>query len=133
MTSIATETLYTRLRSRIVEHLELIASANEQLACQQAVPIAHVSNELFNTWGDWVSSEAAIDELAAPIFSREEQQAVREFNAKLNAVAGQTVRDLPHITAFIGTPAWQELSSAASVALAVFMIRGVEPEDGGAI
>jgi hypothetical protein len=133
MDSIAPEVLYNRLRNRIIEHLDLVASAEKQLAYQQAAPIAHVSDELFNAWGDWVADEATIDEFQAPIFSLEEQQAVRVFNAQVDAVARKTPQELPYITSFIDTPAWRELSASASAALAVFMVRGFGPEDGGAI
>jgi len=130
MNSVSSETLYRRLRNRIIEHLQLVSSAKEQLAYQRAAPIAHVSDELFNSWGDWVANERAIAEFTTPIFSPEEQLAVREFNTALDAVAGRMPRDLPYITEFINTPAWQELNSAASRALAVFQVRGMSPEDG---
>ena len=130
MSSIPAETLYCRLRNRIIEHLQLVSSAEEQLAYQQSAPIAQVSGELFNAWGDWVADEATIDEFTAPVFSPEEQLAIREFNAALNAVAGRTTQDLPYITDFIGTPEWQELSSAALEALSVFQVRGMSPEHG---
>ena len=129
MDSIAPEVLYNRLRNRIIEHLELVASADLQLAYQQAAPIAQVSSELFNAWGDWVADEATIDEFKAPIFSLDEQRAVRVFNAQVDAVASRTAHDLPYITSFIDTPDWRELSTSASAALAVFMVRGSGPED----
>ena len=133
MSSIPPDILYNRLRNRIIEHLELVASADEQLAYQRSVPIAQVSSELFNTWGDWVAGEAAIAEFTTPIFSPEEQAAVREFNSTLVAIARQVPQDLPPIAAFIGTPLWEQLSLSASKALSVFMVRGIGPEDGGAI
>lgn len=129
MDSIAPDVLYNRLRNRIIEHLELAASAEEQLNYQRAAPIAHVSNELLNTWGDWVKDESTIDQFTAPIFTLEEQQAVRDFNSTVDSVARQTAHSLPYITNFIGTPAWQELSSSAASALSVFSIRGLGPED----
>ncbi|KRE86131.1 hypothetical protein ASG75_11465 [Rhodanobacter sp. Soil772] len=128
MNSVPAETLYCRLRNRIIEHLQLVSSAEEQIAYQQSVPIAQVSGELFNAWGDWVADEATIEEFIAPIFSAEEQLAIREFNASLDAIAFRTVPNLPYITDFIGTPAWQELSSAASKALVVLQVRGMSPE-----
>ena len=109
-----TDELYCRLRNRIIEHLELVTSAEEQLAYQNAAPIAHVADELFNAWGDWVADEDAI----------------REFNQVLESVAARTARELPDITEFIGTAPWQELSSAAARALAVFRVRGLSPEAG---
>ncbi len=130
MSSITAETLYCRLRNRIIEHLQLVSSAEEQLAYQQSAPIAQVSDELFNTWGDWVADEKVIEQFTAPVFSPEEQLAIHEFNSALDAVAGRTPQDLPYITDFIGTPAWQELASAASKALAVFQVRGTSPEHG---
>ena len=130
MSSIPAETLYCRFRNRIIEHLQLVSSVEEQLAYQQSDPIGQVSGELFNTWGDWVADEATIDEFTAPVFSPEEQLAVREFNAALNAVSDRTAQDLPYITEFIGTPEWQELSSAARKAISVFQVRGMSPEPG---
>lgn len=130
MNSVSTETLHSRLRNRIIEHLQLVSSSEAQLAYRYSVPIAQVSNELFNGWGDWVANECVIDEFIAPIFSPEEQFAVRKFNAVLDAVAHHTSQNLPYITDFIGTPAWQELASAASEALVVFQVRGMSPEHG---
>ena len=130
MSSIPAETFYCRLRNRIIEHLQLVSSAEEQLTYQQSVPIAQVSDELFNAWGDWVADEATIEEFTAPVFSPEEQLAIREFNTALAAVTGRTPQNLPYITDFIGTPAWQDLSSAAGKALAVFQVRGMSPEHG---
>ena len=125
-----TDELYCRLRNRIIEHLELVTSAEEQLAYQNAAPIAHVADELFNAWGDWVADEDAIREFSLPVISAEEQLAVREFNQVLESVAARTARELPDITEFIGTAPWQELSSAAARALAVFRVRGLSPEAG---
>jgi hypothetical protein len=133
MSALPAETLYCRLRNRIIEHLQLVASAEEQLAYQQSAPIAQVSSELFNTWGDWVADNAAIDQFTAPVFSANEQLAVREFNAALGAVVSRTARDLPYIADFIGTADWQDLRMAASRALAVFQVRGPSPENGDAI
>lgn len=130
MISDTAETLYCRLRNRIIEHLQLVSSAEEQVAYQQSAPIAQVSNELFNALGDWVADEATIEEFTAPVFSAKEQLAIREFNAALDALALRTAQDLPYITDLISTPEWQELSSAASKALAVFQVRGMSPEHG---
>jgi hypothetical protein len=130
MSSPPTETLYWQIRNRIIEHLRLVSSPEAQLAYQQSAPIAEVSNELFNAWGDWVADEATIEEFKAPAFSVEEQRAVRQFTATLEAIALRTPQDLPYITDFIGTPDWQELASAAGEALVVFEIRGVSSKLG---
>jgi hypothetical protein len=129
MTDIDTLALYRRLRNRIIEHLELVSSDKRQLSYQQAVPAVHVSNELFNGWGDWVLDAATIDAFTEPVFTPEEQQAIRQFNSTLDAVALKTPQNLPYIVPFVGTSAWQELSSSASNALAVFMLRGMGRED----
>ena len=52
MNSVPAKTLYCRLHNRIIEHLQLVSSAEEQIAYQQSVPIAQVSGELFNAWGN---------------------------------------------------------------------------------
>lgn len=124
---------YRRIRNRIIEHLQFVSSAEKQLAYQQKVPVAHVSNELFNAWTDWVANEQAIEQFVAPIFSSDEQQAIVQFNSTLDMVARQTPQELAHITEFIGTPAWEALSSAARSALAVFQLRGMSPEHQGAM
>src|SRR5688572_31136777 len=88
-----TEAAYSRIRNRIIEHLQLVASADEQREYQRAAPIAHVSNELFNAWDDWVADGEAIDEFTPPVFTPEEVAAIRDFDNALDAVARRTPQE----------------------------------------
>ena len=128
MMSASEEALYCRLRNRIIEHLELVSSAQQQLSYQQSAPVAQVSNELFCGWEDFVCDDAIIETFMPPAFTMQEQQAVREFNTVLVTVALSTPQHLPYIADFIGTIAWQELNNAACKALAVFQERGKSSE-----
>jgi hypothetical protein len=128
MSSNSLEELHCRLRNRIIEHLELVSSCSKQLAYQAAVPIAQVSGELFNGWGDWVADEAAIAQFGPPVFTPAEVSAIRQFNQQLETVAAATPDMLPPIDQFVATPEWQALSNAAKQALLVFAARGLSPE-----
>lgn len=124
MEVITTEALQLRIRSRIMEHLQLMSSADLQLTYQRSAPHVRVANELFNGWEDWVPDQSAVERLTLPIFSRTEQAAVLEFLQVINAIDARTPRDLPDIKAFIQTREWADLSAAACRALAIFQLRG---------
>ena len=128
MSSISLEELHYRLRNRIIEHLQLVSSASQQLAYQASAPIAHVTNELFNAWGDWVPDEAEVETFGPPVFSPAEISAIRQFNRQLDTIAAATPDPLPPIAQFVGTEEWQVLSSAAQEALLAFAPRGLSPE-----
>lgn len=124
MEVITTEALQLRIRSRIMEHLQLISSADLQLAYQRSAPHVQVANELFNGWEDWVPDQSTVERLTLPIFSRTEQAAILEFLQVINAIEARTPRDLPDIKTFIQTREWADLSAAAYQALAIFQLRG---------
>ena len=132
MSSISLEELHSRLRNRIIEHLQLLSSYRRQLTFQANAPSAHVSDELFNTWRDWVPDEAAIAEFGPPVFSPAEVSAIRQFHRQLGTIAAVTSDPLPPIAEFLGTPDWQTLSNAAKQALLAFAARGSSRINEGA-
>jgi hypothetical protein len=80
--------LLQRIRNRIIEYLELAASADEQRDYERRVPIAHVPNEMINQWEDWVNGDD-LDRYGPPVFSEDERRALRSFNSVLLAVADE--------------------------------------------
>ena len=111
----------------LVEHLELLASADAQREYQRTVPIASVAAELFCIWYDDVPDEAAIAQFVSPVFSPDEQQALRRMHAVLEDVSRRLGQDMPYIEDFIDTPPWWRLRDEAVAALAVFQVRGATP------
>lgn len=120
-----------RYRANLIEHLRLLASADEQRVYQRSVPVAQVSAELFESWYDLVPDQQAIENFQLPVFTPEERQALREAHTAVERVADRMAKPLPAIDDFIDTPLWRELASAAAVALEVFDSRGPSPADIG--
>jgi hypothetical protein len=78
---------------------------------------------MINQWEDWVEG-AKLDWFDEPVFSSEEQQAIRTFHAVWDSIAKDTPKSLPQLSHLIGTEPWERLRRAAEVALATFMVRG---------
>lgn len=113
----------------LIEHLELLSSAHAQREYQRTVPIASVSAELYCIWYDHVADEAAIARFVPPVFSLEEQAAVRRMHAVLDGETSRGDQGLPCLEDFIDTPSWLRLHDEAVEALAVFRRRGVVPPE----
>lgn len=126
---ISQQLLQQRIRNRIIDYLELAASADEQRDYERRVPIAQVPNEMINQWEDWVDGDD-LDWYGPPVFSEDERQAVRSFQSVWLAVADDTPNPMPHsIDLLLGTPVWARLMAGAQAALAVFERRGRFDED----
>jgi len=116
--------LHQRIRNRIIEYLELAASADEQREYERRAPMAHVPNEMINQWEDWVNGDD-LDWYGPPIFSDDERHALRSFNSVWLAVADETPDPMPSsIELLLGTPVWARLMAEAQAALMVFEKRG---------
>ncbi len=116
--------LHQRIRNRIIDYLELTASADEQRDYERRVPIAHVPNEMINQWEDRVSSDD-LDLYGPPVFSDDERHALSRFNSVWLEVADETPDPMPSsIELLLGTPAWARLMAEAQAALTVFEKRG---------
>lgn len=126
---ISRQLLQQRIRNRIIEYLEIASSAEKQREYERRVPIAQVPNEMINMWAD-VVDPGNLDWYSEPVFSDEENHAVRSFHDVWSDVADATPDPMPHtIEALLGTPTWNRLMVAASEALQVFAERGCFNED----
>ena len=116
--------LRQRIRNNIIDYLELAASPDEQREYERNVPIAQVPNEMINMWEDQVDSND-LDWYCPPVFSPEENTAIRQFHEIWNRVADETPSPMPYtIEALIDTEPWSRLADAARRALDVFNQRG---------
>jgi len=116
--------LRQRIRNNIIAYLEVAASAQEQQEYERNVPIAQVPNEMINQWQDSVDPDD-FTWYSEPVFTREENQAMRNFHATWSEVADATPNPMPYsVELLIGTPIWNRFMSAASIALDVFLKRG---------
>ena len=106
--------LAENLRSRVLEVLALVADASAQRKYQAIAPHVDVSAELFNQWDESFFPGNADFQSA---FTAAELDALRRFDLIASDVSVQTPKHLPTIEAFILTPSWQRLSSAAQSTL----------------
>jgi hypothetical protein len=121
---ISRQLLQQRVRNRIMDYLQLAASADQQRDYERRVPIAQLPSEMINQWEDWVRDDD-LNWYAAPVFSQDESEAILTFHDVWSAVADETPNPMPHtIDLLIGTPVWNRLMIAAQAALAVFEKRG---------
>lgn len=126
---ISQQLLQQRIRNRIIEYLEVAASADEQRDYERRVPMAQVPNEMINQWEDWVNGDD-LDWYSPPVFSEDERQALRNFQSIWLTVANETPDPMPHsIELLLGTPIWARLMDGAQTALATFEMRGRFDED----
>jgi hypothetical protein len=106
---------WKNMRERVFETLALIADKEAQRRYQLAVPNVDVAAELFNQWEDCFFPE---DDSFRSSFLDEEFAALKSFDRVLNRVCEETPQELPTLEEFVETDAWEQLSAAASVALA---------------
>ncbi|MBU1245178.1 hypothetical protein KJ612_18390 [Myxococcota bacterium] len=117
-----------RIRNRIVEHLKLTSSFEEQRAYQSAVPYVSVPNEVISQWEDWgPSPEDSV--FTQPVFTLAEQEAMAVFQRVWEEVVAATPKELPQLEDVLVLPEWKRLRDEAAKALGVFMARGMLPED----
>jgi hypothetical protein len=117
-----------RVRNRIIEHLELTASAEAQRKYQLDVPWVSVPVEIINGWEDSVSPESR-PSLSGPVYSHDELSAIDSFQLVWEAASADLPPQLPPLEEWMAEPEWANLQRAAARALAVFMVRGRFPED----
>ncbi|TGT70772.1 hypothetical protein EN802_20850 [bacterium M00.F.Ca.ET.159.01.1.1] len=116
--------LNQRYRNQLIGYFEWVSSYDEQRRYQTAVPYVHVPNEALNQWDDW-ASDGVLERYVEPVFSVEEQQALRDYRAVLNSFCDDTPQTLPPLEQLIGTEPWARLRLAAKKALEIFMHRGI--------
>jgi hypothetical protein len=120
-----------RIRNRIIETLETLASFDEQRAYAKRVPICYVPYELINSWEDSVDSPRPAH-LAEPVFSTGERDAIEQFYPQWRDAADLLPKDYPPLEDVLAAPYWLRLRDAARRALAVLLVRGRLPEDAQA-
>ncbi|MBL8682563.1 MAG: hypothetical protein JNK05_25570 [Myxococcales bacterium] len=116
-----------RLRNRIIEYLELVASFEFQREYQRIAPV-WVPNEVINQWEDRVGSPACLTFAASPVYTLDEDRALRDFHEVWLEVADGTPDPLPELEETLRLPAWERLRAAAESALRVMMVQGYLPE-----
>ena len=110
-----------------MEVLSLAGSFEEQVEYQANVPHVSVPNEVIDQWGDWV--HLPIDQYTDPVFTEIERDAMARFHDAWDDVAGQIPDPLPPLTETQRLDEWDTLQKAATLALQVFQVRGLFPED----
>jgi hypothetical protein len=106
------------VRERIIEALELAASAEAQAAYSASVPIADVPAEVFCTWEDHYVPDSPWFERA---FSADERVALAEYEATSSAMARRVPNHMD-LAVLQATPEWRELAHAAVRALAALNV-----------
>ncbi len=125
MTEPSEQLVDQRVRNGIIWYLETASDEDEQRKYQRNVPCVNVGNEMINQWADWVRSEI-FDTYCEPVFSVEEQAALRAYQSVWEAVAESTPDPLPvSIEDTLRLKQWPRLMETARNALAVFMKRGL--------
>jgi len=110
------------LRERIVEALQLAASAEMQVAYGTRVPIANVPAEVFCMWEDHYVPDSPWFERA---FTADERDALAAYEVTCSAIA-RRVPDHVHLAAFQASREWRDLADAAAHALAA--LKGVRDD-----
>jgi hypothetical protein len=128
LTEISEQLVRQRVRNNIIDYLEVAASAAEQREYERNIIEAKspgiVPVEMIEQWADQVR-EADFDWYCGPVFSAEENAAIREFHLVWDKVADDTPDPMPYtIEGLIGTEPWDRLMEAAGKALNVFEQRG---------
>jgi hypothetical protein len=118
-----------RIRNRVIEDLETVASYSEQRRYQEAVPFINVVTEIACMWADDHVPAGWQSWFLPPVFTPEEIQAVARCDRVLHTVVDALPRKTPQLSELIGTEPWEELHQVAADSLAVFQKRGRLPED----
>lgn len=122
------EVVDTRIRNRIMAHLQLVSSAARQKDYQRRVPDVNMPTELICSWEDWMPVEEGAQGFDPPVYSAEECEAIERYGRSWDVVVAATPEEMPSLEEFIGTPEWERLKQAAEDALNVFQRRGVFEE-----
>lgn len=119
-----------RIRTRIIEYLELASSFDAQIEYESAETIAFVPDEVIEQWADWnpVDHSRWPERLTDP-YSGEEIAAMQTFHTEWEWVIKHVPKPLPELARTQQLPEWQRLREAAEAALRAFEERGRLPED----
>jgi hypothetical protein len=118
-----------RMRTRLIRYFDLVASFDNQVAFETAVPFVPAPVEVIEMYGDCVPLPSLLDQWGAPVFTVQELVAIRSFSRVLDEVCAR-VPELPSwLQEAMRLPEWEVLRREAEVALRVLMQRGLLPED----
>ncbi|MCW0016098.1 hypothetical protein [Rhizobium sp. BT-226] len=112
-----------RIREGIIDYFEWVGNYQLQRKYQADVPHVNVPIEAINQWENWVRVEG-FDTYLEPVFSRQEQIAIREFHRIWDAVADEMPEGYSRLEDLIGTALWERLRKAAEQAHDIFILRG---------
>ena len=111
------------VRNRIIEHLELLSSFDDQREYQKTVPNVYLPYELINAWEDWVT-ESSTTSFIAPVFTEAESMAIEKFHSTWDLVAEALPDNYPHFEKVLSSDYWAVLRQGAEDALQVLSVRG---------
>jgi hypothetical protein len=114
-----------RVRNRMIETLELMASFEEQRSLNT---LEYAPYEVLARWGDSAQALRTVD-LAPPVFASDEVSAIQSVSAAVDHAADELPDDFPALVEVQGQAYWQSLRDFAAGALAVFRVRGELSED----
>ena len=118
-----------RIRNRIIEYFDLVASYEAQLEYEKRVPFVNVPYEVINQWEDSVPPPPRIPVDDLSVFSPEELREIDLFRPIWDAAADAIGKDFPTVTFVQSLPEWDRLRERAVSAASVFRERGLLPED----
>jgi len=118
-----------RIRNRIIEYFDLVASYEAQVVYEKRVPFVNVPYEVINQWEDWVPPppRTPVDDLS--VFSPGELREIDLFRPVWDAAADAIGKDFPTVAFVQSLPEWDRLRERAMSAALVFRERGVLPEE----
>jgi hypothetical protein len=95
-------------RAMVLDWLDLLGSAQEQLDYQRSVPIANVSAELFCVWFDDL-----VCYFEEGVFTEAELDPLRTFTKELDSVGQQLGATPPDIRDLVQLPSWLRIMAMA--------------------
>lgn len=118
------QVLAQRIRNRMIEYWEWVASADAQRKYQEAVPYVSVSNEAINQWQDWQPYDNPEIHYSLPVFTEDETSMIVCFHRVWSEVADATPDPMPPLCELECNQDWKWLMNAADKAYGLFMRRG---------
>lgn len=118
--SAPTHIVLQRIRNRIIEHLELTASPEQQREWD--------TNEVINGWEDWVSEGCQIFYIS-PTFTQAEIEGIERFSLAWLEAANSKPDPLPQFEQISNNQSWVKLMATAKEVLAIFQVRGKLSEE----
>jgi hypothetical protein len=114
----ATRTVERRIRNRLIEWLDTVASSKQG---------EDDLNDLVNQWDDWVPHEPTAGRFASQVFTSAEVQALISVQVEIEKFSEASPRMLDAEC----WPGWGQVKVSAQAALSCFSVRGFLPEDEG--